>query len=145
MARRTGGVGWYLVKWLVIPIVLAAIGFFIVGPRIANPGVVEVPDSDAQQEPAPGQLAGQSKGEPEVEVSATRLRARRPEPRREPEPQPEEPIPDEDIEPPIIEPPVEDPPVAAATEPPVPPDPPASDTKEPPRVGGGVGGGFLPL
>lgn len=70
-------VGMSLLKWVAAPIALAALGFYVVGPRVANrfleglrqPAIpaAEAPDKDA---PAPV-----SQGEPKVEVSAERARS----------------------------------------------------------------------
>ena len=66
----------FLLKWLVIPVGLAAVGFFVVGPMLARssstPVAAEPPAEPATQEPTNTKVTGN----PEVEVSA------RPAPRR---------------------------------------------------------------
>ncbi len=48
MARS---VGWFIVKWLIIPAALAAVGYYVVGPRIGN--IKPSPPSEQQTPPPP--------------------------------------------------------------------------------------------
>ncbi|HRK21174.1 MAG TPA: hypothetical protein PLX06_05170 [Fimbriimonadaceae bacterium] len=71
MAKRAGAVAKFLIKWLVIPVGLAAVGFFVVGPRIGKPE--DTPTKSSTPPPTIQDEGGRSEprvGEPEVEVTA---------------------------------------------------------------------------
>jgi|CXWL01.1.fsa_nt_gi hypothetical protein len=84
--RHNGGViAVAFVKWVVVPVGLAAIGFFVVGPRVANSYLT--PDDSAGKptvvEPIE-EKSRKSSGEPKVEVTAQRVKQsshRRPKPK----------------------------------------------------------------
>jgi hypothetical protein len=92
----------FLVKWLVIPVGLAALGFFVIGPLLgrqaAPPPSVKAPAEPITEEPAANKVTGN----PDVEVSArpaTRRRSSRSSNRRRTEPPrtvPDIPSPDEE-------------------------------------------------
>ena len=79
MPGSRGAIGKYLLKWLVIPVVLAAIGFFFVGPRLGAPGETPKIDTDPSKGLPPADDTGEASKfkEPDVEVSA-RPAGRRP-------------------------------------------------------------------
>lgn len=109
MAGRGVSALLFFVKWVIVPVGLAALGFFVVGPRIGTDESVlgSLPpgrtafgvDFGKKDEPpgatTPGPRSVRRSGEPEVDVSvrpATSRRERQPteERRRAPAPPPEE-------------------------------------------------------
>lgn len=100
----------FAIKWLVVPSVLAVVGYFGIGPLLS--GRAAPPPVDA--EAAPSDPPRRFTTEPEVDVTASPAvrRARTPAPRREPErsrvkvvdPMPDSQTPDDIIQPPIPEP-----------------------------------------
>jgi hypothetical protein len=82
MSARRGSIASFLIKWLVIPVGLAAIGFFVVGPRLGRTNEAPPPPQPVQAEPAPDPDSGQAnpkfKGEPEVEVSSRPVEQHKP-------------------------------------------------------------------
>ncbi len=85
MANQSGAIARFLVKWLVIPVGLAAIGFFLIGPRIAAKGRAEAKLSTANSSPS-GEPSEAPKitGDPEVKISSTPVNRRRAPRRRTP-------------------------------------------------------------
>lgn len=80
MAKQGGAIARFLIKWLVIPVGLAAVGFFFVGPRLGAPSRPS-PDPAPTQEDAKESTSSKFKGQPEVEISARPVARRKP-PRR---------------------------------------------------------------
>ena len=77
--KRSGAAAWYVIKWLVVPIVLAAIGFFVIGPRITKPPEYKHAGQQTQPAPQPGvddSEGPKRTGDPKVEVSASPVRRR---------------------------------------------------------------------
>jgi hypothetical protein len=75
MARKRGGWAAFVIKWLVIPAVLAVIGFFVIGPRLGN-----VQDKVKTVELEPLNEDGtpiRRTGNPKVEISAQKVTQRR--------------------------------------------------------------------
>jgi hypothetical protein len=70
MSGQGGAIAVYLIKWFVVPVALAAIGFFFVGPRIGRSGAdVPAPSVTISE----GQSEGSSldsKHAPDVDVSS---------------------------------------------------------------------------
>lgn len=128
MAKRSGSVAKFLIKWLVIPVGLAAIGFFVVGPQIGqNETKSDMAPGANTGAPPPETDGGRNRiSEPEVEVTARpagRRRSIRPPARTvtpASAPTPAEP---QDEDPPATVDPPSDPPVDPPTDPPA--DPPA--------------------
>ncbi|MBI5706538.1 MAG: hypothetical protein HZC36_06065 [Armatimonadetes bacterium] len=74
--RRRGGVARYLIKWILVPALLALAGYFLVGPRLMKPADYE-PAADRHGEPPASSgvqheepPATGSGSEPKVEVTA---------------------------------------------------------------------------
>lgn len=70
--RTTANSIRYVVKWLVIPMLLAALGFFVVGPRLTKPfeyTPAVAPASDGETSGTEGDAP--RSGDPNVEVTAT--------------------------------------------------------------------------
>lgn len=94
--KQSGSVAKFLLKWLVIPVGLAAIGFFVIGPRLGEQGLKSAPTPESQSAPAPTDEPATNRpsklGEPEVEVTARPISRRRTPRRstRRPTPPPEE-------------------------------------------------------
>lgn len=120
MANSAGSIAKFFVKWLVIPVGLAAIGFFVVGPRIGSPPeAVEPAPANLDNLPPDTKENPTRIAEPEVEVTA-RPAGRTRSPRRrssrpaaapaEAAPRREEVPPPVTTEPPVVEPPAADPP-----------------------------------
>ncbi len=111
--RRNGGVmAVAFVKWVVIPVGLAAIGFFLVGPKVANSflGKVDTDTKPTIVEPAEAKHS-KSIGEPKIEVTAQRVKQnshRRSKPKPPVAPEQSAPVsdppPEESPEPPTPEP-----------------------------------------
>lgn len=77
--KRSGAVAWYVIKWLVVPIMLAAIGFFIIGPRITKPHEYKPAGHLAEPQTQPVVDADERPrrtGDPKVEVSASPVHRR---------------------------------------------------------------------
>src|SRR5687768_11287802 len=72
MQGTRGAVGKYLLKWLFVPIVLAAIGFYVVGPRLGSPADPPKIDVDPAKGLTPSESAENTSKfkEPDVEVTA---------------------------------------------------------------------------
>lgn len=71
MPGTRGAVGKYLLKWLIVPLVLAAIGFYFVGPRLGAPADPPKIDTDPNKGLPPAENTESSKyKEPDVEVSS---------------------------------------------------------------------------
>jgi hypothetical protein len=69
MPGSQGAIAKFLIKWLFVPVGLAALGFFVVGPRLGSPGAPKPAPAEPQiVEPAPEKP--KFNGEPEVEVSS---------------------------------------------------------------------------
>lgn len=139
MPRQSAAVLKSLVKWFVIPVGLAALGFFVVGPRIGNVEGLERPElaspeleeeDGAEPEPTSGGAQG-----PDVEVSSKPIKRVAPVRTVERTPEPEIPPESDDVLPPDEEPPGGEPP----NEPP-PTEPPPAD---PPPDGSAGEGGLL--
>lgn len=135
MAGRGTSILWYLVKWLVIPIGLAAIGYFLIGPRIGKADPNDPESAKEQQGSSDNstlQVNHGSHKEPQVQVDAREVNPRkrtnrlRPKPKEEPKETPTE-TPTE---------PNKDPGSVGGTTTP----PPSTDPVEPPAGGGGGGG-----
>jgi hypothetical protein len=81
MASRKGGFAQFFVKWFLVPMLLAAVGFFVIGPRIGSaskgPKIIQAPPVT---EETLGEEPKKFHGEPKVDVEAepvTRRRSRR--------------------------------------------------------------------
>lgn len=78
MALKRGGIGVFLVKWVVIPVGLAALGFFVIGPRIGAkidpPKTVEITQQPEDPATTP---AKRFNGEPKIEIEAQPISRRR--------------------------------------------------------------------
>lgn len=122
MPRQSAAVLKSLMKWFFIPVGLAALGFFVIGPRIGNVEglerpVLASPESEEENSGDPEPISN-GVGGPDVEVSSKPLRRVAPVRTVEITPKPELP-PDGEELPPLDPPPGDDPP----NEPP-PADPP---------------------
>lgn len=75
MAPRAGGIGKAFLKWAVIPIGLAALGFYMIGPKVANAYIVRLQNRALEpKEPAVGEAQPRKfSGEPKVEISASKV------------------------------------------------------------------------
>lgn len=95
MANQSGAIARFLIKWLVIPVGLAAVGFFVVGPRLGAQGRQEAGPADGGQGSMKTEQSEAAKktGNPDVTISSkpvTRRRTRRTRPRTEAREQPGE-------------------------------------------------------
>ncbi len=110
MRQNGGAIAVAFVKWVVIPVGLAAIGFFLVGPKVANSfmGRVDTTTKPTVVEPAE-EKHNKSIGEPKIEVTAQKVKQPS---RRRPKPKP--PVDPEQSAP------VSDPPLDESPEPPTP-------------------------
>lgn len=77
MAPRAAGIGKAFFKWAVIPVGLAALGFYLIGPKVANAYIVRLqnralePQSPPKEESEPRKFSG----EPKVEISASKVKS----------------------------------------------------------------------
>jgi hypothetical protein len=75
---RAGPIGIFILKWLLVPLALLGVGYFVVGPRIGNtdllphtgPPQATTPSSSSDSVDDPEKP--KRKGEPQVEVSVHR-------------------------------------------------------------------------
>lgn len=73
MARRRGSFFLWLLKWVIIPFGLAAIGFYLVGPRIGDELISRrLHDKDSAPTVDPNEPTKEY-AEPKIDVKATRI------------------------------------------------------------------------
>ncbi len=126
MGTRSGAAAMLLVKWLVVPVLLAALGFFLVGPWLARtqPGLAPVSVQPTAGEQEGAEELRHTKADPQVDVSARRVSLQKSRSRRNREAERKtERNPDRQVPPPGEE----------RSD----PEPPPSDGEEPASGGGG--------
>ncbi|MBX3119845.1 MAG: hypothetical protein KF784_12325 [Fimbriimonadaceae bacterium] len=136
MAGRGTSILWFFVKWLVIPIGLAAIGYFFIGSRIGASGETprqpDIEDTGATTSNPPKESRQAAHTEPQIEIESRPVNPRKRTNKLRPKPEePEESTAPKDPE--------QDPgSVGGAGDP-----PPLTDPVEPPAGGdGGDGAGI---
>lgn len=83
MSSPSGAILKFLLKWVVVPLALGTIGYFVIGPRIgATPIAKHLPppkvvyETDSKGEPEPSQAVNTAYPLPQVELEAKRVGGR---------------------------------------------------------------------